>query len=157
MDRKAKALMLNMCMITDETTNRVLVQDKIHDKWGGITFPGGHVEKNESILNSAIREVKEETGLTVTDLKSCGLIDWYDAGQNERWLIFLYKTKTFSGDLIDETAEGKVFWTDLDHLHSLNLSPDLNDFLKVFLNEDLNEAFAEYDAISGITEELKLI
>ena len=38
--------------------------DKRKD-WPGFTFPGGHVEDDESIVDSVIREVKEETGLNI--------------------------------------------------------------------------------------------
>lgn len=53
-------------MITDG--DHVLVQNKIlKDHTTGITFPGGHVEANEPITDSLIREVYEETGLTISD------------------------------------------------------------------------------------------
>lgn len=38
-----------MCMVYDDKGN-VLVQDKIDENWGGLTFPGGHVEKGESFV-----------------------------------------------------------------------------------------------------------
>ena len=58
----AKVELTNMCMVYDKTTNRVLVQDRIKS-WKGISFPGGHMEDGESIVESTIREIKEETGL----------------------------------------------------------------------------------------------
>jgi ADP-ribose pyrophosphatase YjhB (NUDIX family) len=68
----ANTKLMNMCMIMDKDHQRVIVQDKINGNWTGITFPGGKVEKGEGIIESTIREVKEETGLEVTDLQfSC--------------------------------------------------------------------------------------
>ena len=64
MDRTQKTEIVNMCMVYKD--GLVLVQDKVHDEWGGLTFPGGHVEKDESCTDAVIREVLEETGLTVT-------------------------------------------------------------------------------------------
>ena len=55
----------NLCMITD-AENRILVQDRTDPSWPGICFPGGHVEPGESFVASVIREVQEETGLTIT-------------------------------------------------------------------------------------------
>ena len=64
-----------MCMIYDGA-GRVVVQDKVGKNWGGITFPGGHVEKDESFVDSVIREVKEETGLDIQSPKLCGIKWW---------------------------------------------------------------------------------
>lgn len=58
----AKVELTNICMIYDEKNNKVLVQDRIKS-WKGITFPGGHIEYGEGIVESTIREIKEETGL----------------------------------------------------------------------------------------------
>ena len=44
-----KVIFMNMCMVYDDKGN-VLVQDKIDENWGGLTFPGGHVEKGESFV-----------------------------------------------------------------------------------------------------------
>ena len=46
MSKYEKAELTNMCMIYDGA-GRVVVQDKVGKNWGGITFPGGHVEKDE--------------------------------------------------------------------------------------------------------------
>lgn len=54
----------NMVMIQDKSTGKVVVQDRIKS-WCGIAFPGGHSENGESIYDSAIREIKEETGLDI--------------------------------------------------------------------------------------------
>ncbi|KAB3529604.1 8-oxo-dGTP diphosphatase [Alkaliphilus serpentinus] len=141
-----KIKLMNMCMIIDEVNNKVVVQDKINwTNWKGITFPGGHVENGESIIESAIREVKEETGLDVNDLKFSGLIDWFNDVSNERWFVFLFKTKTYSGEILNETHEGKVFWTDLDELPSMKLARGMNDYLKLYFNDNLNEAFATWN------------
>ncbi len=58
-----------MCMVYDDAGN-VLVQDKVDKKWSGLTFPGGHIEKGESFVDSVIREVFEETGLTIEKPRS---------------------------------------------------------------------------------------
>ena len=53
----------NMIMIKNPENNCVLVQNRVK-YWKGVSFPGGHVEKGESFTESAVREVKEETGWT---------------------------------------------------------------------------------------------
>lgn len=71
MSKYEKAELTNMCMIYDGA-GRVVVQDKVGKSWGGITFPGGHVEKDESFVDSVIREVKEETGLDIQSPNCAG-------------------------------------------------------------------------------------
>ena len=111
----------------------------------GLPFRAGHIENAESVTESVIREVKEETGLDVSDLKPCGLIDWYNTDKEERWLLFLYRTSSFSGELLDETEEGKVFWADLSDLVHMNLAPNMKEYLKLFFNDDMNEAYATWN------------
>ena len=111
-----------MCMIYDGA-GRVVVQDKVGKNWGGITFPGGHVEKDESFVDSVIREVKEETGLDIQSPKLCG-IKWWEAGHGRRYIILLFKTDRYTGTLHDSN-EGKVFWTELDALRSMRLAAQL--------------------------------
>ncbi len=74
---KTEAVVLtNMCMITNGS--KILVQERKDSNWPGIVFPGGHVEQGESIVASVIREVEEETGLTILDLELCGVQNWTD-------------------------------------------------------------------------------
>lgn len=135
----------NMVMIHDKTNNRVVVQNR-RIRWKGIAFPGGHLDHNlsESIYDSAVREVKEETGLDVTDLKLCGIIHWHHKESHDRTVIFYYKTDKFSGDLIPETEEGKNFWTNLDTIQELNLAPGFDKQIDLFFN-DFSEYFVSYD------------
>ena len=107
--------MVTCVMIQNSKTNEVLVQNRrlIYPGW---SFPGGHVEKNESIYDCAVREVKEETGLDVKNLQYCGLVHWENHENNERYLCFMYKTSEFDGKLIKKTSEGEQFWLDINEL-----------------------------------------
>lgn len=130
----------NMCMIVNRKQNKVLVQERIKS-WKGICFPGGHVEPGEGILASTIREIKEETGLTVSNLRPCGLVHWYNEDTGERYFVFNFKTETFSGELLTESNEGRNFWVSLDELETMTLSPGLRERLPMFLEESFSEAF----------------
>lgn len=138
MSRETATILTNMCMIYDNQ-GRVLVQDKVGSNWCGITFPGGHVEAEESIVDSTIREIKEETGLDISDLKICGIKDWTYA-QGSRYVVFLYKTNKFSGQL-QPSKEGPVYWVDLKELKHLKLAPSMATMLEVFLRDDVSEHF----------------
>lgn len=82
-----------MCMIYD-AKGTVLVQDKIGKSIRGLIFPGGHIESREPIVDSVIREVKEETGLNIYNLHFCGIKDWVEA-DDSRYMVF-YIRPTYS-------------------------------------------------------------
>ena len=124
----------NLCMVRD--SDRVLVMDRKKDDWPGITFPGGHVEAGESFTEAVIREVKEETGLRIASPRICGMKDWVEDGI--RYVVLFYKTEKFEGDLIS-SDEGEVWWENLKELPNLDLSLDMEDMLRIFLEEDLSE------------------
>ena len=107
MAREERAIFTNLCMVTDGNGN-VLVQDRKDPDWGGITFPGGHVEKGESFVESAIREVYEETGLTIEDPRLCGTKQ-FQTKDGARYVVFFFKATRFTGEL-KSSDEGEVFW-----------------------------------------------
>ena len=123
----------NMVMVEDPETGKVLVQKRIK-KYCGIAFPGGHVEDGESIYDSAVREIFEETGLTISNLTACGYIHWNHAN-GDKYFTYFYKTTQFSGELIGETEEGPVFWVDPKKLETLQLAPNMERYLPMFSGE----------------------
>ena len=140
-----KIEMTNMVMIQDKQTGKVLVQDRAKN-WKGLSFPGGHIEDNESIVDSAIREIKEETGLEICSLKPCGIIHWLNKKTFDRFMVFLYKTTEYSGELITESDEGRNFWITVDEMRntpSENQMP--KNYLPMFLEDKYNEAFGPWN------------
>lgn len=122
-------------MIKINRGNDVLVLDKVKKYgWEGLTFPGGHVEKIESITESVIREAKEETNLDIENIKYVGMISWYDMGNNDRIIGFLYETNDFSGELIKENIEGTLEFIDYEELKKMDGHSD-----------SMGEIFAIYD------------
>ena len=82
----------NMCKIINPDNGKVIVQER-RKSWKGIAFPGGKINLGESIVQSVKREILEETGLKIFDLKLCGIKDWYDnknEDENIRWDLFFY-------------------------------------------------------------------
>lgn len=138
MSRIEKTTFTNMCMIYD-VDGRVLVQDRLNPDWPGITFPGGHVEAGESFTDSVIREVFEETGLTVFDLQMCGVKDWVN-DDGTRYMVLLYKTNSFTGE-IKSYDEGEVYWANLADIPKTKLADGMDSMLKLFLEDKLSEQF----------------
>mgnify|MGYP002515376796 FL=1 len=135
----------NMCMIVDEKTNKVLVQKRTKHNWDGFAFPGGHIEKGESVIRSTIREVKEETNLDISNLQCVGFKDWFIDEDDKRYFVFLFKTSTFSGNLLSKCAEGENMWLTIDELKNSNLASTFDETLDVFLSNSMQELFYEKD------------
>ena len=138
MKKKKKTVLTNMCMIYDDDGN-VLVQDRRDSDWGGITFPGGHVEKGESFTDAVIREVYEETGLTIETPQICGIKQWPE-DDGSRYIVLFYKTSHFAGEL-KSSEEGEVYWTKLSRLKELPLARGMELMLRVFLEDEVSEYY----------------
>ena len=115
-----------MCMLYKDDGS-FLVLNRLKKDWPGLTFPGGHVEDNELIEEAVVREMKEETGLTVRNIEPRGYFEWNEFGDNVRHLAMLYRSKDFSGEL-KESSEGNILWIKEEDLEKYPLS---NDFEKI--------------------------
>jgi len=132
----------NMCMI-EAPDGRVLVQHRLPKKnnpWSGLTFPGGHAEPGESIVDSVIREIKEETGLTISEISNCGYVQWYNPEKQSQYIVFLFRATSFSGELKSST-EGRMEWMSLDEMRAGEMAPNMEKYLSVFLNDDVLQAY----------------
>lgn len=91
-------------------------KDVNKDKWIGV---GGHFEENESPEECLLREVREETGLTLTSYRFRGLVTFLsDKWQTE--YMCLYTADGFEGEL-SECDEGVLTWVPKKDLNKLNL------------------------------------
>lgn len=138
MNRKIAVELTNMCMIYDNHGN-VLVEEKLVNDTKGLIFPGGHVENNESVADSMVREIQEETGLTISNLQFCGIKDWIEL-DGSRYMVFLYKTNTYSGD-IQSSSEGEIFWMPLEELKTKETLWHLNMMLEIFEGNGVTELY----------------
>ncbi len=85
---------------------------------------------HKSLVESVIREIKEETGLTIKHPQLVGMKHWYTK-DDERYLVFLYRTSEFEGNL-RSSDEGEVKWVSRQELPQLPLAYDMLNLLRVF-------------------------
>lgn len=142
MSKAEPVILTTMVMVCDK--DRILVQDKLKPEWPGIAFPGGHVEPCESFVKCAIREVREETGLDISNLRLCGLKQFTHRNGDYRYIVIFYKTDTFSGELVS-SDEGKVFWIDKSDLHKYTLADGFREMYEIFVKDDLSEDYLWFD------------
>lgn len=134
MRRTENVELTTLCLIYDE--DRILLQNRVKKDWQGYTLPGGHVEAGESIVEATIREMQEETGLTVKNPQLCGIKQFPIEGG--RYLVFLFRTNEFEGELVS-SEEGEMKWIRRDELDKFSTVNDLEELLQVMEREDLSE------------------
>ena len=132
--RTEQVELTTLCMVY--RGEELLLQKRVKTNWRGYCFPGGHVESGESIVDSVIREMKEETGLTVKHPRLCGIKQFPIEGG--RYLVFFFKSNEFEGDLLD-SEEGPIHWVSRAELPKLNTVSDFLQMLEVFDREELTE------------------
>ena len=134
MERTENVELTVLCLI--HKGDQYLLQDRVKADWRGFTLPGGHVEKDESIVEAVIREMQEETGLTILNPKLCGVKQFpIDGG---RYIVFLFTADEFTGEVVS-SEEGKMQWVNKEELACVNTVKDLPELLQVMLNDKLNE------------------
>ena len=114
--------------------NEILVQNRVKKDWPGINFPGGHVNFNESIEDSCIREIKEETGLDIKDLEFVSFFEWNIVDKETRHLAMLFKTSTFSG-VLKSSKEGEMMWIKISDVDKYKQAIDFDKVLERMLKK----------------------
>lgn len=113
-----------LCYIRDR--GRVLLQLKADGRFGGGFWngPGGKIAEGESPEQAALREVREETGLSVAGLRDHGtLVFYFGQAQNPAIIVRVFSTAEFEGTL-EANEEGRLKWFSEDALPFDEMWPD---------------------------------
>lgn len=134
MRRTENAELTVLCLLQSEEA--YLLQDRVKEDWKGYTLPGGHIEAGESIVDAVIREMQEETGLTILNPRLCGVKQFPIKGG--RYIVFLFCADQYEGELCS-SAEGDMHWIKKEELSNVDLVSDFQELLQVMLDDSLNE------------------
>ena len=110
-------------------------------KWNGF---GGKLEEGETIEESAIREMYEESGLQVSDLKQIGINRFYYTEGDKLMETYVFVTDTFTGDPT-ESEETLPKWFDIDKLPYDSMWPDDKFWMPYLLDGKIFEAEFTFD------------
>ena len=127
----AKSALTTLCYIEKDDAylmlHRVSKKNDInHDKWIGV---GGHFEKNESPEDCLLREVKEETGLSLTSWRFRGIVTFVSDGDFNEYMC-VYMADGFSGE-VRECDEGVLEWVKKEDIEKLELWEGDRIFLRL--------------------------
>lgn len=123
-----------LCMI--ESGEKILLQNRIKKDWRGYALPGSHVEQGESFVDAVIREIREETGLTVVDPRLVGVKQF--PIDNGRYVVLLFKATEWTGNVIS-SEEGQMEWIEYSYLSKVKTVDDFDELLKVINDPTLTE------------------
>ena len=138
-------LLATLCYIKRDDCTLMVHRNKkpndIHEgKWNGL---GGKFEAGETPEECVIREVLEESGLSIQSPTYCGLLVFTNFKGND-WYVFVFTASKFTGELID-SPEGRLEWIPDDKLHALNLWKSDHIFFQWIDEGKFFSAKFEYD------------
>ena len=131
---------------------RVLMVHRIarakDDQLGKYNGLGGKMERDESVADCMIRELREEAGIEVEEMQLRGTINWTNFGpKGEDWLGFVFLVTRFRGEPWQENEEGPLSWVDLDKMEELPMWEGDRHFLPLVFDGDPRpfHGFMPYD------------
>jgi len=97
--------------------DRVLMLERTKSpNLGQVIAPGGKLLPEEAPSECVVRELAEETGLTVASPELRAVITQTADDPSERWMLFIFVADAFAGTVRDDCPEGRLFWCPIARL-----------------------------------------
>ncbi len=108
-------------IVVNDNKEVLLIKTKNLKNETVITFPKGHIEKNESALEAAIREVKEETGVEAFVIKKIKDVEYWfvHQGQKVHKKVFWFLMKPVKIGESKNVEVDEVFWYDINKVDQI--------------------------------------
>ena len=132
MSRTENVELTVLCLI--ENGDKILLQNRQKKNWRGYALPGGHVERGESFIDAVIREMKEETGLTILDPRLAGVKQF--PIENGRYVVLLFKATKWTGTVVS-SEEGQMEWIEYGKISNVKTVDDFAELLDVINSPEL--------------------
>ena len=104
--------------------DEVLLHRRVKDPNKGLwVAPGGKLEPDESPAECAIREMREESGLAVSELSLRGIMTEVSPRPDYQWLTFIFAATRWSGDVAPAPGVGEFRWVRAADVFALEIPP----------------------------------
>ena len=126
-----------LCLIRDKKTGHVLLENRVSEIYHGYALPGGHIDPGESAVEAVMREMREETGLTIKNPRISG-IKHFPCLDGRRYIVFVFTADEYEGELTS-SDEGEVVWADVSGIPESEKVFDLDALIELAESPDKSE------------------
>tara|TARA_Y100000310_G_scaffold278642_1_gene297181 strand:+ start:7448 stop:7912 length:465 start_codon:yes stop_codon:yes gene_type:complete len=141
-------MIINATLCFIKKNNKVLLQKKAKGLYGEHKYnaPGGKLKPNESPESGVAREVKEETGLSISNLTKHGQVAYYENNPHSpAWVVHVFSTNNFSGEIITNNREGILEWIHQDNMPYDKMWANDKDWISLLLQNKKFKAEFHFD------------
>lgn len=129
----------------------LLIKASEKKDWEGKYDPvGGHIEEGEEILSSAKREIREETGLDINNIKLSGVMHVSNFFGKD---IMLFVTSCdVESDEVISNHEGELEWVNINKISEVDIFDDVEEIMKKVINGEFFTGTIRFDDVNNLRE-----